>query len=409
MPPVGSAAIITIGSELVDGLRVDTNTAEIARSLGRHGFVVREAISVGDSEETLADVLRRVTAAYALVVATGGLGPTHDDITRDATALALGLAMCADSSIVAALQPAIARHTDSRSGADILTQALVLEGAEVLLPTTGTAPGQVVGTPAGRLVLLPGPPPEMRPMLAQVLERYEATVAEPRELGVTGKAESDVQHAAQRALSAYPGIILTVLARPGDVRVLLIDDGAGESALDEAARAIAAELGDACYSVDGSALPQTLVAAAKARSLTLGTAESCTGGMVAAAITDVPGSSAVFNGGIVSYANDAKRALLGVRAETLAEYGAVSAEVASEMAEGGRARLGVDLAVATTGVAGPDGGTADKPVGLVWFALAGATGTSTVGRTFFGGDRNSIRARATATALDLLRLASLQD
>ena len=408
MSHAGSAAIITIGSELVDGLRVDTNTAEIARALGRFGFRVTEAISVGDSEDAVADVLRRVTAEYALVITTGGLGPTHDDVTRDAAASALGIALQRDAGVAAALQPAIARHTDARSAADILTQALVLRGAELLLPTTGTAPGQIVDTPGGQLVLLPGPPSEMRPMLTRVLQRFEVSVAEPRELGVTGMAESDVQHGAQRALVAFPGTILTVLAKPGDVRVLIIDDGAGENQLDEAATAVAAELGDACYSVRGETLAETLVATAGVRGLTLATAESCTGGMVAAAITDVPGSSAMFCGGIVAYANNAKRDLLGVSADTLAAYGAVSAQVASEMAQGARDRYGVDLAVATTGIAGPGGGTVDKPVGLVWFSIASAGPTMAVERRFLGGSRDSVRSRATAAALDLLRLAARQ-
>lgn len=408
MPAPKSAAIVTVGSELVDGLRVDTNTAEVARALGRFGFTVREAISVGDSEEILSDVLRRLCTAYSLVVTTGGLGPTHDDVTRDAAASALGRAMSADPGIIAALQPAIARHSDSGSAADILTQALVLEGAEVVLPTTGTAPGQVISTPSGQLVLLPGPPSEMRPMLARVLNRFDAAVAEPRELGVTGLPESDVQHAAQRALAAFGGIVLTVLAKPGDVRVILIDSGAGEYALKRAAEAVAAELGDACYSTRGSSLAEELVAEAGARHLTLASAESCTGGMVAAAITDVPGSSVVFLGGVVSYSNEVKRTALGVAEQTLEEWGAVSAQVAREMAQGARTRLSADLAVATTGIAGPDGATADKPVGLVWFALASASGTMTTERRFFGGSRESVRARATSTALDLLRRAARQ-
>jgi len=240
-----------------------------------------------------------------------------------------------------------------------------------------------------------------------VLARFTAIVAEPRELGVTGMAESDVQHAAQRALSAFDGIVLTVLSKPGDVRVILIDEGAGECGLVRAAEAVATELGDACYSIDGSSLAEKLVSTAGACGLTLATAESCTGGMIAAAITDVAGASAVFLGGVVSYANEVKRSALRVNSATLDEFGAVSAQVAAEMAEGARSALGADLAVATTGIAGPDGGSVDKPVGLVWFAVAGSNGTVTTERRFFGGTRESVRARATATALNLLRLTAL--
>lgn len=400
------AAIITVGSELVEGLRVDTNTAEIARDISRCGFAVAEAISVGDDEPALAATLSRTTATYPMVVVTGGLGPTHDDVTRDAAALALGLQMESDADIVAFLQPFVARHGDPRSAAQVLTQALVLDGAEVLAPTTGTAPGQVVATPAGQLVLLPGPPREMRPMLARVLERFSADRAEPRELGVTGLPESDVQHAAQSALKAFGGIQLTVLAKPGDVRVILLDEGAGATTMDAAARAVAAELGIACYSLDGSSLAETVVQLATARGLTIATAESCTGGMVAAALTDVPGSSATFLGGVVSYSNVSKTRLLDVDPEDLQEHGAVSALIAEQMAAGAQDRFDADICVAVTGIAGPAGGSEDKPVGTVWFAVLSRLGDGKgrqVSVKWTGASREAIRARATSLALDLVR------
>jgi nicotinamide-nucleotide amidase len=400
------AAIVTVGSELVEGLRVDTNTAEIARDVSRCGFAVRETVSVGDDEAALAETLARTCHAYALVVVTGGLGPTHDDVTRDAAARALGLTMEADPEMVVFLQPFVGRHKDPRSAAQVLSQALVLDGAAVLTPTTGTAPGQVVPTPGGHLVLLPGPPREMRPMLARVLAGYSADRAEPRELGVTGWPESDVQHAAQNALAAFPDIQLTVLARPGDCRVILLDDGAGAVALDRAVHAVAAEIGVACYSLDGTSLAETIVREAAARGVTIATAESCTGGMVAAALTDVAGSSKAFLGGVVSYANDAKRRLLDVSAGDLEEHGAVSRVVAEQMAAGARDRFGADVTVAITGIAGPDGGTANKPVGTVWFAIdsrVGAGERTQHSVAWNGASREAIRARATSMALDLVR------
>ena len=403
----GTAAIVTVGSELTEGLRVDTNTAEIARTITRRGFTVAETISVGDDAVLLAETLVRVTTAHELVITTGGLGPTHDDITRDAAASALGLRLLPDTAIALGLADVVARHADPGSREAVLLQALVLEGGEVLPATTGTAPGQIVPSPAGLLVLLPGPPSEMRPMLVRFVERYTTTVAEPRELGVTGLSESDVQHAAQRALSVFEDIVLTVLARPGDVRVLLIDDGAGEERLALAAAAIAAEIGPACYATDGSTLAELLLRECIERGLTLATAESCTGGLVSAAITDVAGSSSAFLGGVVSYANEVKTGVLGVSEELLAQHGAVSEETARAMAEGARELLGADMAVAVTGVAGPEGGSAEKPVGLVWFALASAEGTSTVSTSFPRGGRDAVRARATAKALDLLRRAAL--
>ena len=401
-----SAAIITVGSELVEGLRVDTNTAEIARDISRYGFRVVEATSVGDDEYLLAETIARLCAHNPLVVVTGGLGPTHDDITREAAARALGLALVPDEGLLAFLQPFLQRHIDPASAEQVLTQALVLEGAWLLPPTNGTAAGQVVPTPTGHLVLLPGPPHEMRPLLARAMASHTPARAAARDLGVTGLAESDVQHAAQRALAAFEGVALTVLAKPGDVRVVLLDDGAGDTGLDAAARAVAAELGDTCYSVAAETLAETLVRAARERGVTLATAESCTGGMVAAAITDVPGASEVFLGSVVTYANDAKVALLGVDENTLAASGAVSEPVATQMAAGARTRFSADVSVSVTGVAGPGGGSRDKPVGLVWFALeSGRAGALPIrcSRMFAGGGRDAVRARATAFALDLLR------
>jgi len=401
-----TAAIVTVGSELTEGLRIDTNTAEIARAISRRGFSVTEAISIADQPAVLAATLSRLTATHALVITTGGLGPTHDDITREAAGRALGLDLASDAALVEALRDVQLRHTDPGAAESVLTQALVLDGAEVLPATTGTAPGQVVPTPAGVLVLLPGPPSEMRPMLASALDRFDVVGAAPAELGVTGLSESDVQHAAQRALAAFAGITLTVLAKPGDVHVLLIDDGAGEATIARAAAAVASELGDACYSADGMSLAQALLRECERRGLTLATAESCTGGMVSAAITDVPGSSAVFLGGVVAYSNELKTAALDVPPALLAQFGAVSEQSARAMAEGVRALTGADLAVATTGIAGPDGGTAEKPVGLVWFAIASADGASATSHRFSRGNRDAIRARATSAALNLLRTAA---
>ena len=400
------AAIVTIGSELVEGLRIDTNSAEVAHDLSRFGFRVAEATSVGDDASLLGVVLKRLTSTYELVVVTGGLGPTHDDVTREATAAALGLEMRSDPAIVEFLQPFVSRHKDPSSAEQVLTQALTLAGAQVLMPTNGTAPGQIVPTPAGRVVLLPGPPSEMRPMLRRVLSGFSATRAEPRDLGVAGMPESDVQNAAQRALEGRDGIELTVLAKPGDVRVLLLDMGAGESGISAAARAVARELGDACYATDGTSLAETLVRLATERTVTLAVAESCTGGMVSAAITDVVGASAVFLGGAVTYANEAKMELLDVLPGVLAQFGAVSEETARSMALGARERFGADVCVSVTGIAGPDGGSADKPVGLVWFGVESQVGGPHATQThslYSGGSRPSIRARATANVLDLMR------
>ncbi|NTW27850.1 MAG: nicotinamide-nucleotide amidohydrolase family protein [Coriobacteriia bacterium] len=404
-----SAAIVTIGSELVEGLRVDTNSAQVARQLSGTSFRVMKIVSVGDDQSVLTEVLRDLVCEYELVVTTGGLGPTHDDVTRAAAADALLLGMNADPVLTESLQVAVDRLLDKSAAEQVLSQALVLDGAEVLYSSHGTAPGQVAKTPAGLLVLLPGPPKEMEPMLEAFLGRFDHGRAATRELGIAGSPESDVQLAAQRALSVYPGVGFTILAKIGDVHVILTDEGAGEPVLAAAAQAVKLELGDSCYSDDGSTLCETLVREALDRGITMATAESCTGGLISAAITDVPGASGTFLGGLVSYSNEAKLELLGVGAGDIEAHGAVSPQVAAAMASGARAKFDADIAVAVTGVAGPDGGTPEKPVGLVWFAIATKTEVRAIERRWFSSlppsrfVREAVRTIAVATALDLLR------
>jgi len=399
-----TAAIVTVGTELVRGLAVDTNTAEIAHVISGAGIDVGETLSVADDQVLLTEALRRCTASYDLVVVTGGLGPTHDDVTRQAAAEALGLRVARDDSIVTILRPSAARHTDDRAADQIFRQADVLEGATVLPAVRGTAPGQVVPTARGSLVLLPGPPREMRPLLRALADSWRAGGVEPRMLRCTGLSESDLQMTAQDVLAGRPDVELTVLAKPGDVRVVLFDRGAGASGLDKMLGDIAAAVGEPCYSKDGSSLAEVVLARARAAGLTVATAESCTGGMVGAALTDVPGSSAAYLGGVVSYSNEAKVTLLGVDPGLIAACGAVSDAVAKAMASGARDALGADVAVSVTGMAGPEGGTADKPVGTVWFGVAGPHGVRAQSRRF-AGDRATVRERAKMTALDLLRLA----
>jgi len=399
------AAVVAVGTELVSGLRTDTNGAEIARTLTAAGFEVTAREVLPDDPEYLSSRLAALAGSFELVVVTGGLGPTHDDITRQAAARALGVGLTREEGIVRRLAPAVGRHHEPEAAEQVLSQADVLEGAQVLQPTTGTAPGQLVATGLGHLVLLPGPPHELRPMLAEALSLVPSVPrATPRILGFVDVPESDVQIAAQRVLASYSGIGLTVLARPSVIEVVLFDEGAGAEVLDEAATRVAGSLGDACHTDEGATLAQTVVRAASDLHVTISLAESCTGGMIAAELTSVPGASAVFCGCAVTYADRAKERLLGVDAETLRSHGAVSPETASQMAAGARMALGADIALAVTGIAGPGGGDAHKPVGTVWFAVDTAGGTSTTHRTF-PGDRAVVRARATAIGLDLLRRA----
>lgn len=397
------AAIVTVGTELVTGERLDTNTRSIARALRAAGFRVREAISVPDDEDDIATTVARLTQRFELVVVTGGLGPTHDDVTREAAARALGVPLERRAELEPALRAAAARHSQSDASQQVLRQADVLRGATVLPAVVGTAPGQVVPTPAGHLILLPGPPCELAPLLTAALSA-ESSAPEPVRLRATGLSESDAQVLVTRALTSFTGIGFTILAAPGEVDVLLFDDGAGEERLAEAGRGARGALGRHCFSSDGSSLAEAVVAAAVAASARIGTAESCTGGMVAAALTAVPGASAVVTGGIVAYANSVKAAELGVPEAVLREHGAVSAETARAMAAGAAARLDLTHAVSVTGIAGPDGGTREKPVGLVHFGVY-SEGTVTSEHRRLSGDRDTIRLRATAAALDLLRRA----
>lgn len=398
-----TALVIVVGTELAEGLRLDTNGPEVARALSAAGYVVCGIGIVPDDQSRIADVLSTAANAHHLVVVTGGLGPTHDDVTREAAAEALGTRLVIDRGIEESLTPVAHAHEEPLASTRVMRQAHVIEGASVILPLTGTAPGQIVPTPRGHLVLLPGPPAEMRPMLFDALDRltHGARTA-PRVLGCAGVRETDAQVKAERALEPHPGVRLAVLGRPALVDVVLFDDGAGPGGLDLAATDVSAALAPHCYATNGASLAETLIAEARSAECTIAVAESCTGGLVGASLTETPGASQVFIGGVIAYSNAVKIDLLGVPEATLAAYGAVSVETATAMAAGVRDRFSAGIAIAVTGIAGPGGGSADKPVGLVCFATADAQGIDTAVHTFRG-DRSGIRARATVIALDLLR------
>lgn len=395
-----TAAVLVVGTELTSGLRPDTNGPNVARALEDAGYDVRSVTALPDDADAIASFLTRALPGHRLIVVTGGLGPTHDDVTREAAARALGRTLTCDEGVLRSLGPAVARHGCAEAGARVLRQAEIIDGARILMPTLGTAPGQVLEHEHGTLALLPGPPHEMGPMLGVLLDDRPGH-ASPRILRTIGHPESDIQLLVEGALAGSSGIAFTILASPGLVDVILRDGGAGETALDAAARAAAVALGDACYSTDGSTLAEAIMDAAERLGLRICTAESCTGGMVASALTDVAGSSAAFAGGVVAYADAVKSTVLGVSSATLEAHGAVSAETAIAMAEGARMRLGADIAVAITGIAGPTGGSAAKPVGTVWLAIATPADTHAE-RRMLPGDRDGVRIRATVAALGLL-------
>lgn len=396
------AAIITIGSELVEGLRTDTNGPEIARVLSRLGYKVRNITSVADSAEDIESSISHLCGMYPLVITTGGLGPTHDDVTRQCAASALKLGISEDANLHKGLSKYAERYSTSVISCEIYKQAQVIHGATVLPAIAGTAPGQDIPTPLGHLIVLPGPPGECMPILLEWAGTQETHTPDNIDISCFGITESEIQHRVQDAIDSYKPIEFTVLASPKEAHVILTEDGCGPERFQEAVAAVRTALYPYAFADDGSTLAEVVLRLAGHKGLTISTAESCTGGLIAGALTDVPGSSNVVLGGVVSYANGIKERVLKVSRDDLETVGAVSSQVAAQMAEGSRKLLCSDLAVSVTGIAGPGGGSDDKPVGTVWFGISTADGTRTV-VTHREGTRAAIRARTTSTALELLR------
>ena len=408
------AAVVVTGSELVRGERTDLNGPFLARESLRLGFEPARIAIVGDAPEELEAALRDgLTADVCLV--SGGLGPTHDDRTVEMVAKALGRALQVDEGlerdIEAVSQAAAARlrrpYADFQIG--VTKQATIPDGA-LSLGLAGTAPGLVIEHDGGRVaVILPGPPSELQRLWPRALEtepmKAMLAQAQPpgrRALRFFGVSESAVARALAEAGGDGDGVEVTICARDFEIHLDIVVAPGAEPRADELEAALLPPVERWLYSRDERSVEEHVLALLRARAWTLSTAESCTGGLVAARLTAIPGASASFLGSVVAYADDVKRAELGVPAEILREHGAVSAETAAAMARGARERLGADVAVAVTGIAGPDGGTEEKPVGLVYLHAEGPDGGR--GREFsFPGDRASIRARATVGALHLVR------
>ena len=396
------------------GERTDLNGPFLSRSLLALGLEPARIEIVGDEPRELEAALREAVASADLVVSSGGLGPTHDDRTVEILARVAGLELRVDERLEAEIEGVSRRVAErmKRPYADFATgvrkQATLPEGA-ISLGLAGTAPGLVVEANGTPVVILPGPPVELQRLWPNALEtepvrRVLAGGRPPlrRTLRLFGLGESQVAQAFQEAGGDGDGLEVTICARDFEVHMDLVAEPETEDRLIELERSLAELLGRYLYSTDGRAVEEIVLDRCRERGLMLATAESCTGGLVAARLTAVPGSSDVVAGGIVSYANDVKIDQLDVPAALIEEHGAVSAEVAEAMARGARRRLGVDVAVSVTGVAGPGGGTEDKPVGLVYFHVETPDGSR--GSQFsFPGDRDSIRRRAVVGSLHLLR------
>jgi nicotinamide-nucleotide amidase len=408
------ALIVVTGSELVRGERTDLNGPYLAREALRLGLEPSRIAIVGDSAEELEVALRDGLAADACFV-SGGLGPTHDDRTVEMVAKALGAGLHVDPELEEQIE-AVSRAAAVRLQRDyadfapgVTKQATVPDGA-LSLGLAGTAPGLVIPHGDGQVaVVLPGPPSELQRLWPRALETeaFRALLerAQPpgrRVLRFFGVSESAVARALAEAGGDGSGVEMTICARDFEIHVDLVVEPGAEARADELETVFLPPIEQWLYGRDEDPIEARVLGLCRDRGWTLGTAESCTGGLVAARLTGIPGSSDVFRGGVVAYANEVKEGELGVPAELLAEHGAVSPEVAAAMARGARARLGVDVAVSVTGIAGPDGGTEEKPVGLVYLHAEGPNGG--VGREFsFPGDRVSIRARSVVGALHLVR------
>ena len=405
------AELLAIGSELLGPLRAETNSLWLTERLLDAGIEVAARATLADDAALIESAFRAALARADVVIATGGLGPTADDLTREALAAATGRGLRRDDKVVEALRARFARYVRVMSDTN-LKQADVIEGALVLANPRGTAPGQLVEHASRIVVLLPGPPREMMPMFdEQVLPKLRARagarrVVRRRVLRIAGMGESAVDELAAPVYTRFENPKTTILGAPGQVELHLVAHGDGdadaEARIDELARLLHEALPGRIFSDDGRELPRVVVDLLRERRLTLALAESCSGGLLSARLTEVPGVSAVLERSVVSYANQAKIDALGVPAELVAAKGAVSEEVAAAMAAGVLASARSDVSVAITGIAGPDGGTPEKPVGLVYVATAGAAGTR-VRKNLFPGGRELVRQQSTQTALEMLR------
>jgi nicotinamide-nucleotide amidase len=407
-----SVEIVAVGTELLLGQLVDTNTPYIAANLASAGIDVRETHAVGDNRERIAATVLAALSRADGVLTTGGLGPTTDDLTKEAVCDALGVDVVLYEPALLQMEALFAKFGRPMR-ANNRKQAELPRGSQPLDNPHGTAPGFIAFTNDGRFVAcMPGVPREMKPMLqTHVLpflrERLRAgqTIV-TRVLHTIGIGESEIDHQIGDLFASSENPKIAVLAHDfrADVKIMAKSDSgqSAEASIAPLQREIERRLAGHVYGIDDQTPASAILALLGSRGQTLAIAESCTGGRVAAALTTVPGASQSFRGAVVAYDDSVKTSQLGVRPETLERYGAVSEEAVREMARGVRERLRADVALATTGIAGPQGGTPEKPVGTVWFALDDAGAGATARRLHFDGDREAVQQRATTAAFGLL-------
>ncbi len=404
-----TAACLAVGSELLGDEKLDRNSLTITRSLARYGVGVDEKRVVGDDINQIATTIRDLLTHHDLVVVTGGLGPTADDVTRDGVARALDRPIRHSEEVEQWVRD---RYASRGREMPVFapSMARVVEGSRLLYNNRGTAPGMLFDLRGRLLAVLPGPPWEMeemleRGLLPELVSWNPGAVRVRRTLVLGGVFESDVEESVRHLYERFGRENVSILASYGVVRLVLSAEGEEGSArhhLDVMERAFEEVLSDDLAGTDVIGLAEVAIEELRRRGQTLATAESCTGGLVSARLTDVPGASDAFVGGVVSYSNDVKEHQLGVPLDVLVDHGAVSEEVARAMASGVRTRLAADWGIGITGIAGPTGGTDDKPVGLVHWAVAGPGGVWAEHRVF-PGDRSVVREWSLNNALDLLR------
>lgn len=407
------AEIVATGTELLLGETLNTSAHYLTGKLSTLGIEVDYHTTVGDNPERLEQVLRQAIERTDLLVTTGGLGPTADDLTKELVAKVLDLKMEIDPSSLEQIKQFFGRRKAPMPRSNE-KQAYFPPNSKILPNPIGTAPGAIIERNGKIVIILPGPPFEMRPMFDTYvwpeLQRIIGPQAErmnERVLKVFGIGESAIEEVLGDLMS-LPNITMALLAKRAEMHIRLVARGADtasgetEDPLDHAEQEIRRRLGDKVFARDQETMIGIVGQTLKNKHLTIATAESCTGGLLSAALTQEPGSSEFYLGGVVSYSNSVKREILGVSEEALIKFGAVSEEVAKEMAEGIRSKVGSDLAISTTGIAGPEGGSEHKPVGLVYIGIATPEGVQARKFQFYG-ERESVRQLTVQAALNGVR------
>jgi len=411
-----TAEIVAIGSELLTPERTDTNSLWLTAKLNEAGVEVMLKTVVGDDEARLEETIRDALKRSDIVITTGGLGPTEDDITRQVSARAVGRELIYHDELEARLRERF-RCWGHEMPEINKRQAFIIDGAEILPNPNGSAVGMMLGLGGSLLVVLPGPPRENQPMYdnfvaAKVRQLAGEVIVKRRVLRVSGLGESAVDEVIAPVYRQYESVQTSILFNKSEIEVHLTaradSAAAADAVLDELAKQIAEVLGMAVFAMNGETLEEVVGTILLENEKTLAVAESCTGGLIGMRLTDVAGSSAYFLEGAITYSNEAKMRALNVPEQTLIDHGAVSSQTAEAMAAGVRKRSGADYGISVTGIAGPDGGTGEKPVGTVFIGYADAAETRSVKFTL-PGDRYMVRWRSSQAALDYLRRRMLKD